>query len=418
MVVRSGIAALAVLASFFCAAPSVAGEPIDFVTAARQALAAHPETRRWAAEFDAARARLDSAGLRPPLEVGADLENVGGTGDVRGTRAAEFTVSLGSLLERGDKRGARVAVASAALDALDAEQRTAVLDRIAETGRRFVALGVAQERTRLAREVVDQADTTAALIRPRVEAARSPRTELLYVEIVQSEARAALDAAERELVAAQAALAAQWAAPDERPVVRFAPFDVPEPAPWPRLRAALETLPDLQRLAAERRVAAARVALAEAQQTADWRWQVGARRLQELRDQALVAGISVPIGQRRRAEPEIRERRAELTRVEASESAVRLTLETDLYVGLERLRTLRTRLAAITDEQLPKARVARELTERGYRIGRFPYRELAVATRQVLDLELARLDVASDYHLTRIELERLTGAQLALVDSE
>jgi cobalt-zinc-cadmium efflux system outer membrane protein len=217
------------------------------------------------------------------------------------------------------------------------------------------------------------------------------------------------------VVAAQAALAAQWGAPQERPTVALALLDVPEPAPSQALAAAVTTTPDLERFATEERLADARVELARAQAATDWRWQVGVRRLQESQDQALVAGVSLPIGQARRAEPEIRERRADVARVQATAVARRIELERLVIAESERLHALRQQVLAISDVQLPRAREARDLTERGYRIGRFPYRELALASEQLIALELARLDAASQYHLTRIEVERLTGARLDLL---
>jgi cobalt-zinc-cadmium efflux system outer membrane protein len=64
---------------------------------------------------------------------------------------------------------------------------------------------------------------------------------------------------------------------------------------------------------------------------------------------------------------------------------------------------------------LPRANESLALTDRGYRIGRFPYRELALAKNLIVDLELRRLDAAARFHRARIEIERLTGAQLTLI---
>lgn len=405
----------ALLASSF-ALPLRAEAPMDFAEAARRTLAAHPDTRRLAAELEAARARATGAGLAPALEASAELENFAGTGSTHGVDAAELTLSLGSVVERGGKRAARIAAVERGLDLLSIEQRITVLDRLAETGRRFVALAVAQERAAIARAALEQANTTIALIRPRVEAARSPRTELLNAEIERSRAETELGAALRERVSLQAALAAQWGAPQERPTVTLALLEVPVPARSDDLAAALQATPDLERYASERRLAEARIELARAQAAPDWRWQVGIRRLEDTDDTALVAGLSIPFGQARRAEPSLREQRAEFARVEATAATRRIELEQLLVAEVERLHALSERVEAISGQQLPRAREARELTERGYHIGRFPYRELALASEQLLALEVACIEAARQYHLTRIEVERLTGAQLDLLE--
>jgi cobalt-zinc-cadmium efflux system outer membrane protein len=416
---RSAACLVAFLCGVGVACRVVAAEPLAFEEAARKTLATNPDTQRFALELEASRARLDAAGLRPPTEIAADLDNFAGTGDTRGIHSAELTLSLNSVFERGGKRSARIAAAERSLDLLTLEQRITALDLVAETGRRFVAVAVSQERIGLAQATRAQADTTLALIRPRVEAARSPRTELLYAEIERSRADVEVDTAEHALAAAQAALAAQWGSPEERPNVSLATYDLPEPAAWAQLRSRLDALPDLERFASEQRLRQAQVALARAQAVPDWQWRIGVRRLQETneltRDQALVAGIVIPLGQARRAAPGVRESEAELAEVGSSTQSRRLNLDRLLIGEFEQLQTARARLRAITDVQLPRAREARDLTEHGYRIGRFPYRELALAQQQVLELELARLEAASQFHLTRIEVERLTGAQLDLL---
>jgi cobalt-zinc-cadmium efflux system outer membrane protein len=416
---RSGLCLFAVFCGLSWARGIAAAEPLSFEEAAHKTLAANPDTQRFAFELEAARARVDTAALPPPIAVSAEVANAAGTGDARGLHSAEFTLSLTSVLERGHKRDARIRVGESAFDLLGDEQRSALLDLLAETGRRFVAVALLQERVQLAQAARAQADTTVTLIRPRVEAARSPRTELLNAEIERSRADVEIDAAEHDLASAQAALAVQWAAPDERPTVVLATFELPEPAPWQQLRSRLDALPDLKRYATERRLRDAQLALARAQSVPDWQWQFGVRRLQQTNEfapaEALVAGITVPIGQSRRAASIVRESQAELAQVESSAEGRRLELERLLMGALEELQSARTRLQTITQEQLPRATEARDLTEQGYRIGRYPYRELAVAQQQVIELERARLEAAGQFHLTRIEVERLTGAQLDLL---
>jgi cobalt-zinc-cadmium efflux system outer membrane protein len=86
-----------------------------------------------------------------------------------------------------------------------------------------------------------------------------------------------------------------------------------------------------------------------------------------------------------------------------------------LFRQVEELRGARARLLQITERELPLAREARVLAERGYRIGRFPYRELANSQSELIALENQRIDAAAAYHATRVEIERLTGARVSLI---
>ncbi len=327
--------------------------------------------------------------------------------------APQLTVSLGSVFERAGKRRARVDVQERSLSLLRDEQRVEALDLLAETGRRFIDVAVAQERVRLAALALDQANATVALVEPRVAAARSSKMELLNAQVRQTGARVARSAAQRELVAAQVSLAAQWGDTQGRPTVALELVSTPQPAGFEELESRLAAVPDLARYATESALREAEVRLARAQAVADWRWSIGVRRYERTDDQALAFGWSMPLNGTRRAAPAIRESLANRAIVEQQAEAARIALRPVLFEQWQLLQTLRERVIAIGAEDLPRALEALEITERGYRIGRFPYRELALAQSQLLDLELQRLDAAAQYHLTRLEIDRLTGAEIS-----
>ncbi len=67
----------------------------------------------------------------------------------------------------------------------------------------------------------------------------------------------------------------------------------------------------------------------------------------------------------------------------------------------------------LRDAVLPQAQQALEQTQYGYERGRFSYLELAVAQRELLELESAAIDAAADSQQMLCEIERLTGQALA-----
>lgn len=389
--------------------------PIDFNTAVARSMAARPEFRRFTLERDLLSTQRDQAALAPHMELAVDAEGVAGSGDFSGTSGAEVGFSLGSVFERGAKRQARIRAVELRGDLLRNDQRIESLDLVAETGRRFVAVAVESERVQVTRVALAQAQQTVAMIAPRVAAARSPRIELLSAQIDLSRAESALVDAERALLIAQRLLSAQWGDPDDRPIVDLELFSVSDVIEYGELERALAVAPDLTRFASQRAVLEAEARLVRSQRVADWRWSVGVRRYEASSDQALMFSLGVPLGSASRNAAAEREASLQLNVAETRREERQLELGALLFRQLEQLRGARARLLQISERELPLAREARSLAERGYRIGRFPYRELSNSQSELIALEHQRIDAAAAYHATRVEIERLTGARIPLI---
>jgi cobalt-zinc-cadmium efflux system outer membrane protein len=389
--------------------------PLLYRTAAIRTLKQHPELRAWALQLLAADARREQANLRPIVELNSSVEGAAGTGTFSGVDGAEISIGLSTLVERGGKRQARIAVAEAARAVLDADRQVVALDLLAETGRRFVAAVRARERVRVLRLALAQAEQTVALVMPRVRSARSPRTELLDAQMRLSAARVAVANADRSLQAARTALGAQWNDFELLQDPQLDLLSLPTTPPFAELEKRIESVPDLSRFASESQLRTAELRLVQSQAVADWQWAVGARRYQADGEQALLVGFSVPLGLAKRTEPFAREAQAQRERVEQQAASARLRLKLLLSSQLQLLASARARVTSISNEELPRMREALEITERGYRMGKFPYRELVVIQTRITDLELARDEAAAEFHLINVEAERLVGAQLELL---
>ena len=194
------------------------------------------------------------------------------------------------------------------------------------------------------------------------------------------------------------------------------PSGLPAPADAHVLDCQLDQLPDLARLAGVERIAQAELRLAITQNHADWRWEVGVRRLEMDNDQALLASISVPLASESRNTAAIHQAqlRTEIAGFERQIERQRLQRLRDLQVA--ELEKARMEATSLLESALPKAEALAQLTQEGWRIGRFSFRELALTQAQVLAIQRRRLRAAERYHLTRIELERLTGASLPVME--
>ena len=93
----------------------------------------HPDLRIFDGRRQVLDANLASAALKPPMTLGATIENTLGTGNYRGFSEAELTVTLAGVIERGGKLNARQALALANIDTLAPQREMARLDLLAET---------------------------------------------------------------------------------------------------------------------------------------------------------------------------------------------------------------------------------------------------------------------------------------------
>lgn len=402
----------------FTGASAALGDPLTLERAVTAAVRHNPDVATLPLQRSVLEARGQQMALRPPVEVGAELENVLGTGDARGARSGEATLSLSSVVELGGKRAARVDAARYALGAFDTERSARQLDILAEVTRRFIDAAAAIERVHLAERATGLAQHTLADAERRVRAAKAPHVEVDRAEIAVERAKLAERKARAEASAARRQLAATWGATDAvldgTPIVDLDArlLDVPAVADYDALVARLDASPDFLRFASEARLRDAELRLAQAQRRPDVSWSAGVRRLQESRDQAFVAGLSIPFGSARRAESGIAEARAQRELVDAERGAAQVRIRATLYALHASLREAVVEANTLRTTMLPRMEEAMKETQYAFDRGRYGYLELVDAQREYLDVQSALIDASTNAHLLQTEIERLTAAAL------
>lgn len=393
-------------------------QTLTFPEVAQKTLAFRPEFQR----FTIAAAQLEQqrlqAGLKPALELQSTLENVLGTGEYAGFDGAELSVGIGSSFERAEKRAARVNVVDAKSELLRREQHIAALDLLAETARRFVALARAQALAKLTRELQTQALRSVEQAKVRLAAAAAPKTDVLAAQLLFSEAVLQGQKAERAVRSAQLALAKSWGQDQaDRLQAQLDLFDLPSVESEAQLLQQLMRTPDLRRFTSAARLHEAEQALAKVQAKADWQWSVGVRALQARSDQALIASFSIPLGSARRTSYAVREAQLRVEQVALDQRIEFARIESVLHGLLQQLADARSTEEMIRTQQLPQAKELYQLVQQGLELGRYSTRELALAQSQWLSLQRNHLEAAATFHLTRVEIERITGAALKLVET-
>lgn len=370
----------------------------------------HPDLRLFGARGDALVADRDRAALRPALIAGATIENALGTGASSGVQAAELTLTLASVLERGGKLDARRVVAQSRIDALAIERETRRLDLMAEVARRYLAAVAARAQRDIAQLDIAQRQRTVAGARHRLQAGASPESVVLAAQAALARAELDRARAEQRSIAARRHLAALWGERDpDFDIVVSDPLALPAIDDVSALVELLRNTPELAGFADERRIREARLRLARSEAEGDLGWQIGLRRLQAGDDIAFVAGVSMPLGAGRRAQPGIRGAEAELAALEIEREAQGLALYSTLVDAHGRYRVAQVEVQRLRDEVLPTLARAEAAAERAYRAGAISYLEWAQLQSEGTAGRKQQLDVALDAQRALIEIQRLTG---------
>ena len=408
---RFRFAALAALVAVVVVAiPARAADRLTLDDAFQRVAQSHPELRLFGSRADVLSAERDRANLRPALVGGASVENAFGINDARGVQAAELTLTLASVFERGGKLDARRTLAQSRIDALAVQREARRIDLLAEVARRYLAIVAAQQQRDIARFDIGQRQRTVAGARQRLQAGASPESAVLTAQAAL--ARADLDRAraEQRVIAGRQHLAALWG--EREPtfdVVAGDPIVLPDVADFSALAALLDRTPELTQFVGEQRIREARLQLARTSGTADIEWQVGVRRLQALDDVALVGSVSMPLGASSRAQPEIRVAEAELAALEIEREVKGLSLYSTLAEAHGRYRVAQLEVQRMQTDVLPKLGKAEAAAERAYRGGAISYLEWAQLQSERTQGRKQQLDAALDAQRALIEIQRLTG---------
>ncbi len=398
------------VAALLAVSTAQAADRLTLDDAIARVASTHPELRLFEARAAVLDAERDASAQRPALTVGAQLENALGTGDHAGLKSAELSLTLASVLERGGKLDARRTLAQSRIDSLAIERETRRLDLLAEVARRYLAMNAARQQQDIATADLAQRQRTLEAARVRLQAGASPESVVLTAEANLARTELTQARANLQWTVARQQLAALWGARDPDFEIAVAdPLALPAVPDSAALLRLLEKTPELARFADQRRIGEARLQLARSAATTDIQWQAGVQLLSASDDAALIAGFSLPLGSKRRAEPAIRAASAELAQLSVEREVAELSLYSTLAEAHGRYSLAQLEVARLRDEVLPGLQRAEAAAERAYRAGALSYLEWAQLQSEVTATRRQQLDVAIDAQRALIEIQRLTG---------
>ena len=354
-----------------------------------------------------------TAALKPALSAGVELENLLGTGEVSGIKELEVTLTLSSVLQLNDKPAARLNVLSERRIQQDVEKQIRTLDILGELNRRYIKVLVLQASLEVIKDAETLALYTLNAVTKRVEAGASPLLEQKRAQAALAQAKLDVSLAQQDLRFGLRSLSIMWG--EQTPSFKRVEGDLfafNKIASFDALAVAIQSGPHINLFAKQSRVQAAQLRLAQANNLADIEWSAGLRRMQGIDETALVAGISVPLFQKERNLGEYEAHRARLDAIELQkQSNLRSLLHSVNQALGEHTRAL-LEVETIQLNVIPPLKEALDLVESAYLEGRFSYLEWVTTRQEFLTTRLTLIEAASKVHLSKTEIETLTGLAL------
>jgi cobalt-zinc-cadmium efflux system outer membrane protein len=406
---RAAILAVALSSASAAVAQGVAAEPLTLQQAIERAVTASPQGAATTARADVLTASRAQADTRPAASIGANVENLGiGGRDLNDQ--IQLDVTYNQRIERGGKRAARIALVDGDIGVANAEAVVKRLEIAAAVQRLFVEVQATEIAIGNARERVGIAVALQREVQRRVDAARDPLFAGTRARSQLAEARVDLELAEHARDAALVRLTALWGGTPAGIVIatdRFLAFD----------RAGVATSPaeaDLAIYEARRRRADAAIALERSNAVSDPTFSAGPRIL-GTGDVAVVAGFTMPLRNRSLANANMARAEAERSQIAADLAVERFQRSQAIMLAAERVEESRHEAEAVRDRVIPGAEQTLREVRAGYARGGFSFLDVSTAQLTLAAARTRLVQAATRYHQAGVELDRLTGRFIPLV---
>ncbi len=372
----------------------------------------NPELQTFQYRLEAQQGRMIQADLSAKPKLDLELEDALGTGDYNGFDSAQTTLSISWVLD-GSIREKRTAVAFHGNSLIESEQAIKRLDSATQTAHYFIQALSYQERLVIAKLAITLASTTVKEIKNKVTVGKTPEAELYRSEAELAKRELVLLDIKHEIKSLHRQLAAQWGSTNPHfSSVSGSLTQLPSVIDFNTLKLQLKQNPDLSKYLSQQRVTEATLQLAKEQRNIKWSFTSGVRHYAQDDDVSIIAGFSIPLGITNRNQGRIAEVQANLARNQSEAEALRIRIETSLFVFYEQLKHGIHLSELLKEAVIPRLEKALKATHKAYELGRYSYIEWLSVQSELLDAQSALLNASLLAHQNKIEIERLTGAHL------
>lgn len=371
--------------------------------ALEEAAARSPGVVAAEAEVRAAEARARQAGYRQNPELSVEVENFGGTGELKGLQSTETTVALNQRLDLGGRRSARVTAARADITVQQLRLAIARADLAQSVRQEFAGAVAARERLEQADQAVERARELARVATILVEAGRDPPLRGLRARSALAQAVAAQEAARAEELAARTTLASLLGSTVAVDTVTGSSLDL-TPANVDLHRSLEVRLADAETQAAE-----AQLQLQLAERRIDPAVGLGVRHVRETGDVGLVAGFSMPLRLFDRNQGNIEAARSAVAAARARRAYAMTSATARGRNAIGTVEAAERRVIALEEGASPEAAEALRLAQIAYREGRASLLEVLDAQDAYTAAQAALTEARLELAIATAELGRIAA---------
>jgi outer membrane protein, heavy metal efflux system len=369
-------------------------------------------------EIQAARARTRAGEARPTIVSALDDPMLSPALDHLPfmLSGADVSVTIEQRIPLSGIRSHRRASALADLERLRADANRITLDVGVQAANAFLTL---QERRRMAALVFEQiafARDVVTAANVRYASGTAPQSDVLRAEVEVARLGALGRALVPDVRGAEAMLNTSLAQDAELPVPDLAPLVFTQPIPsWPVIRTALTSRPELTAGRAEIARAEAEVQVMRDMFRPMASIRTGpAYTMAEGRGWMAMVGVSLPIW-RTKLRAGVAEAQAMRAMSEADLKAMTRMIEGSAAVAVSQLQAARERQAALTNDVLPRARLAIEPAVAGYAAGRLPLVSVIEAVQALWSVQSDLIAADTELGLAWARLGRAVGSYEGII---
>ncbi len=376
------------------------------------ALLGNPELKAFSWQVRALEAARLQASLNPNPELLLEVEEFGGSGPMRGFDGAETTLAVSQLIEVDGKRQKREQVASLDKQIAGWDYESKRLAVFSDVTKAYADVLSAQQRVDLDGELLKLSEELVETVSGRVEAGKDAPLDATKAGVVLANIRILHRQALNELAFSRSRLASLW---DGQPKFEKADgkLEMPEKiASLESITGLLEDNPDVAKWNVEIEKARAAYELEKAMGKQDVTVSGGVKRFGETNTNALVVGLTIPIGVSDRNQGGRRQAMYLLARTRQQQKAVRSKLETELADFYKQMANAHAEATELKDNVVPATNSVFEASRIGYSQGKLDYLHVLDSQRMLFKSMARYVDSLSSFHKAKADVERLTGTAI------